>query len=49
MFFSMARSKFEKNGKPNIFTIFGRYKAKGHKQNSNNRPFAHRHDAGSSK
>ena len=27
-----ARSKFETNGWPNIFTMFGRYRTKGHKQ-----------------
>ena len=36
-----ARSKLEKNGKPNIFTIIGRYKTKGHKQDSQNRPRSH--------
>ena len=35
------RSKFEKNGKPNIFAIFGRYKTKGHIHDSQNRPRPH--------
>ena len=38
---SSGTLQIRKNGTANIFTIFGRYKAKGHKQDSQNRLRSH--------
>jgi hypothetical protein len=35
---SSAALQIRQNGKPNNFEIFGRYKTKGHTQDSQNRP-----------